>query len=224
MIYKIKAEEVRNQTRKQKSCFIVSSLFAVVVMALLMIGCAATPPLADVPAPKTGEAQAPDIESIPVDSPDESAGQATSLPENEPVSDPTFETFLDTGLDICTNGEGRPLIYLFTSPTCPHCRWGGGIYDFIVRYYTSNGLIEAHHYDLLSGDDLLTEETESEIPEDKMEIYRNGNPKDLVPYYNFGCKFDRVGNGYEKDDDLAAEGEEMRRVMDFLVKAVSGEE
>ena len=140
---------------------------------------------------------------------------------SEPASDPMFSTFNNTGVEICTNDEGLPLIYMFSTSQCPHCRWAGGAFDFIVRFFTAEGLIEAHHYDLLSGDDLLTESVETEVPADKLELYKNGSPKGLVPYYNFGCAYDRVGNGYEMEKDLVAEGEEMHRVIDALVQMVS---
>lgn len=234
MNYQSKADNTRNQAQKQRSRFHTCIPFAVAAVMLVMIGCATNPPLADIadvssdradrPMQTEAEAQNTDIDDNNVEAPVEGKLQAPSLTGNEPVFETVFPTFRITGNEICTNDEGRPLIYLFTSPTCSHCKWGGGVYDFIVRYYTANGLIEAHHYDLLSGDDLLTEEIETEIPADILGIYNRGNPQDLVPYYNFGCKYDRTGNGFEKEDDLVAEGEEMRRVIETLVQSVSEDE
>lgn len=230
MNFQDKENDMYIQAQKQNRRCHICVTFLAAVMILFMVGCATTSPptdttdvskdRADKPIPEKVEAQKADIGSSNAEVPDEGSAQSSSLTGARVVSNITFPTFLDTGLDICTNDEGRPLIYLFSSSTCPHCKWGGGAYDFIVRYFASNGLVEAHHYELDTGDDLLTEETETEIPADKLELYHSGDPKDLVPYYNFGCKFDRVGNGYERKDDLAAEGEEMRNVIETLLKLV----
>lgn len=234
MNYQNKADDTRNQPQKQKNHFHACILFAVTAVMVFMIGCATTPPLADIsdvsddqadrPMQEAAEAQNTDIGGNNVGAPVESSFQTPSLTGIEPVFGAVFPTFRSTGIEICTNDEGNPLIYLFSSSMCTHCKWGGGVYDFIVKYHTANGLIEAHHYDVITGDDLLTEEIETVIPADILEIYHSGSPNDLVPYYNFGCEYDRVGNGYEKEDDLVAEGEEMRRVIEALVQIVSEDE
>jgi len=234
MNYPDKEDGMRNQARKPKGHFCTCVLFAVAVMILSMTGCATNPPLAEISDVSTDQADRPmqeaagaldaEISGNNVEVPDEGNSRTSSSTGNEPVSETEFPTFKSTGIEICANDEGHPLIYLFSSSLCAHCEWGGAIYDFIVKYYTANGLIEAHHYDLISGDDLLTEEIETVIPADILEIYHSGSPRDLVPYYNFGCKYDRVGNGHEKENDLEAEGEEMRRVIDALVQGVSKDE
>jgi hypothetical protein len=231
MNYQHKADDTRNQARKQKKYFRTCVPFAVTVMIFFMIGCATNPPLAnkpdvssnqaDRPTQKAVEAQHTDIAGNKAVVPDEGNSRTPSSTGSEPVVGTAFPTFKSTGIEICTNGKGRPLIYLFSSSTCPHCQWGGGVYDFIVKYYAASGLIEAHHYDIISGDDLLTEEIETAIPADMLELYHRGSPNDLVPYYGFGCEYDRVGNGFEKENDLEAEGEEMRRVIEDLVQSVS---
>lgn len=133
----------------------------------------------------------------------------------------SFPTFDKTGLEACTSDDGKPVLFLFSSTSCSHCEWAGEVFDFIAQYYMASGLVEAHHYDVKSGDDLLTEEVETQIPPAHLQIKEHGDPKGLVPYYNFSCKYERLGNGYEKDDDLAAEGAEMRQVIDTLVQTLS---
>ena len=232
MSYMSRAEKTHDRTRKQTFRFYLGVQLAVAALILFAAGCAATSPSTDpardsidhagAPAPEALEGRSVAAGSAGADGTAEEGGQLPPLPAvSGPASYPTFQTFNNTGNEICTNDEGLPVIYLFSSSLCSHCKWGGGAYDFIVRFLAADGLIEAHHYDLLSGDDLLTEEAETEIPEDKLELYRNGNPKDLVPYYNFACAYDRIGNGYEKKNDLVAEGEEMRRVIEALVEMAS---
>jgi thiol-disulfide isomerase/thioredoxin len=155
-------------------------------------------------------------------------GKLIRIPASSRQDDPfegiSFPTVYKSGFDLCTNIGGQPVIFLFTSHLCSHCQWFGKIYDVIVKNYVEDGRIEAHHYDILTKDDLLTEEVETEIPEEIFELYHRGSPKDLVPYINYSCKFERVGNGYEKTKDTEAEGQEMMDVIDTLIKALSASE
>ena len=234
MSYQNKADNTLIQAQKQTSRFHFCVPFAIFVLMLFVFGCATGPSstgMADVsedqadrPMHESVEAQQADAEGDNIETFEGGLSQMPSLAGDELISVPTFPTFNSTGEEICTNDEGLPVIYMFSSSMCSHCEWGGGAFDFIVRFLTADGLIEAHHYDLLSGDDLLTEEIETKIPADKLEVYRHGNPKDLVPYYNFGCAYDRIGTGYEKENDLVAEGEEIRRVIEALVRMASEDE
>ena len=151
---------------------------------------------------------------------DLSIREVPSSREDDPFSGISFPTIYKSGHGVCTNDDGLPVILLFTSSTCPHCKWVGDIFDIIVKYYISSGLIEAHHFDLVTGDDLLTEKVETQIPPAYLKLRANGDPKGLVPYFNFSCEFERIGNGYEKTDDLAAEGEEIRKVIETLIQVL----
>jgi parvulin-like peptidyl-prolyl isomerase len=139
-------------------------------------------------------------------------------PDGVSRNDSPFPTFQETDLDICLDDDGRPLILLFSAASCSHCEWVGGVFDAVVQAYMDRGLIEAHHYDMESGDDLLTEAVEDEIPKDHLAIGKTGDPDLYLPYFNFGCRYDRIGTGYEEQDDLAAEAEEMCRVIEALVE------
>lgn len=143
---------------------------------------------------------------------------------NDPFSGVYFHTVYKSGFDVCTNADGRPVIFLVSSSSCSHCEWVGDIFDAIAMKYMDEGLIEAHHYDKPTGDDLLTEEQETEIPEDILEVYNRGNPKGLVPYINFSCKYERVGNGYEKAQDADAEGQEIIDVIEAVLRGLSAME
>jgi len=35
----------------------------------------------------------------------------------------TIGSFIVTGDDLCTNADGKPIIYFFGSSSCPHCHW-----------------------------------------------------------------------------------------------------
>jgi thiol-disulfide isomerase/thioredoxin len=148
--------------------------------------------------------------------PAESGGVA-----HDPFLGAMFPTVNKTGLDICTTDDGKPVIFLFSTSSCSHCEWAGEAFDFVAKYYISSELIEAHHYDIDTGDDLLTEEVETKIPPAHLRIKEHGNPKGIVPYFNFSCKYERHGNGYEKKEDLAAECAEIRQVIDTLIQMLS---
>jgi parvulin-like peptidyl-prolyl isomerase len=126
-----------------------------------------------------------------------------------------FPTFRDTGEDICTNDKGQPIVLFFGRDGCPHCKWVEDTFDDTVMEYVEMGLIEAHHYDTFTNDDLLTPNLETEIP---MEYFKKIEEVGSVPYFNFGCRYDRVGTGYEATDDLFGEEIEMRKVLDDLLK------
>jgi peptidyl-prolyl cis-trans isomerase C len=129
-----------------------------------------------------------------------------------------FPTFRDTGEGICTNGEGQPIVILFSASRCSHCEWIGDTFDSTVIEYVEMGLIEAHHYNMDTDNDLLTPNLHTEIPKRYLRIMEQGDPEGYVPYFNFGCRYDRIGNGYEGQDDLYAEEIEMRKVLNSLVR------
>ena len=134
---------------------------------------------------------------------------------NRISSNSKFPTFRDTGKDICKNDKGQPIVLLFGREGCPHCKWVGDTFDDTVKEYVDMGLIEAHHYDTITNDDLLTQRIEKEIP---MDSFKKIEEVGSVPYFNFGCRYDRVGTGYEATDDLFGEEIEMRKVLDDLLK------
>ena len=157
------------------------------------------------------------IESNKATVPVEAEVQESAVTGNTSSSSSEFHTFKDTGEDICRNDRGLPLIILFTASGCSHCKWIGDTFDSTVMEYVEKGLIEAHHYEIDTNDDLLTAAVETEIPQSHLEIGQRRNPEGNVPYFNFGCKYDRIGNGYEEQDDLSAEAREIRQVIDTLL-------
>jgi len=148
-----------------------------------------------------------------------SAGTPDSeeVSEASEISDSPFPTFREAGPDTCTDDDGKPIIFLFSAASCPHCEWVGEAFDAVAQEYLARGLIEAHHYDMESGDDLLTEAVETKVPKKYLSIGKEGDPEGYLPYFNFGCRYDRIGTGYEEQDDLAAEAEEMNRVIEALL-------
>lgn len=126
-----------------------------------------------------------------------------------------INTFSVTKDPICEE-NGKPIIRLFSTTRCPHCTWIKNTFDSVVKEYIDSGQIIAHHWELDIGDDTLTLEKESKIPTEEFEIYRKYSPGG-VPTYVFGCKYVRIGNGYESINDLEAEEAEFRAAIEKLI-------
>lgn len=125
-------------------------------------------------------------------------------------------TFAATGEPVCQE-DGKPIIRLFSLSTCPHCAWVKATYEKVAREYMDQGKIVAYNWEVDTSDNILTSEVETEIPAAELEWYTKYNADGYVPEFIFGCKYLRIGNGFEAEDDLAKEEAEFRRVIDELV-------
>jgi len=131
--------------------------------------------------------------------------------------DGTEGTFsYQNALEICKE-DGKPVIYLFSTTWCPHCTWVGETFDKVAKEYIGQGKIMAYHWELDTNDNTLTEEKESAVSTDASAAYKKFNPNGSIPTFVFGCKYWRVGNGHESADDLAAEEQEFRDLIDKIV-------
>lgn len=140
------------------------------------------------------------VDPVMADGPGEEAGE--------------LATFTEYDVETCKT-EGKPDIYLFTTSWCPHCTW---IKDTFIEWANANSdKANIYHWDVDTGDNLLTEEVETEVPEDHMDIYEVSNPSGSIPTFVFGCKYVRVGNGYEAANDLEAEKEAFDTVLKELL-------
>ena len=124
--------------------------------------------------------------------------------------------FKDNGNEVCTI-EDKPVVRLYSTTWCPHCGWVSDTYERVVTEYADAGKIVAMHWELDLGDDTLTPEFEGEFPANEAAIFNAASPKGSVPAFSFGCKYTRIGNSFEAEDDLVKEEAEFRRVLDLLV-------
>ncbi|MBW2999831.1 peptidylprolyl isomerase, partial [Candidatus Woesearchaeota archaeon] len=134
-----------------------------------------------------------------------------------PSSNPGISTFMDSGDEICTE-DGKPVVRLFSTTTCPHCKWIKGTFDSVAKEYVELGEIVAYHWELDTKDDTLTEEAENDVPPNELALFQKYDPQGGVPAFVFGCKYVRIGNGYEMQNDLAAEEAEFRNLIGELIK------
>lgn len=138
------------------------------------------------------------------------------FPLIETPAETTTSTFIATGDSLCVE-DGKPVIRLYTTSWCPHCAWTKDAFDSVVSEYIKEGKIVAYHWELDTGDDLLTEEKENKVPQSEMLAFSKYDPQGGVPAFVFGCKFVRIGNGYEMQNDLKAEEAEFRAIIEGLI-------
>jgi len=124
---------------------------------------------------------------------------------------------------ICTV-DGKPIVRMFSTNTCPHCKWVGPTYDEVVKKYADENKIVAYHWEWIitdpsvPGDDLLTPAFEGVVPESEKNVFGQFSEQSAVPAFVFGCKYYRIGNEFEKQNDLAAEKAEFERIIQELLK------
>jgi thiol-disulfide isomerase/thioredoxin len=114
--------------------------------------------------------------------------------------------------------NGKPVIRLFSTTWCPHCTWITDIFDNVIKEYVQTGQIVAYHWDLDSGDNILTDDVETGVPQSELAVFQTFNPGGSIPTFVFGNKYWRIGNGYEGQNDLIAEEAEFRRIIEKLVQ------
>ena len=125
-------------------------------------------------------------------------------------------TFSSTGDNLCTDSSGKPYVILFSTTTCPHCIWVGDTFDSLINSEHADEL-NIQHWNLDTGDNTLTSQVEGQVPSDIMQIYSRYDPQGYVPAYVFGCEYSRIGNGYEREDNLDAEYGEFEKVIEEIL-------
>ncbi len=135
-----------------------------------------------------------------------------SLPRNLYIP----KTFTDTGDPVCTV-NGRPVIRLYSTTWCPHCKWIKDTFDQTAKKYVAQGKIVAYHWEMDTLDNTLTDAVESSIPESESDVYKKYDPDGGVPTFVFGCRYVRIGNGYEGQRDLETEKKEFEDTIDSLL-------
>ncbi|MFH0861767.1 MAG: hypothetical protein V1875_01940 [Candidatus Altiarchaeota archaeon] len=129
--------------------------------------------------------------------------------------DPLIMTFQDTHRPICRI-DGKPVIRMYGRSDCEHCNWSGPIFDKLARDYVDAGSIVAYHWIFDKDDDTLTECNESGIPESEVDVFRDGKST-TVPYFSFGCRFTRIGNGYYVRNRPDMEEDEFHAIIKQLI-------
>jgi thiol-disulfide isomerase/thioredoxin len=133
-----------------------------------------------------------------------------------------IRTFTEAGYPLELQ-DGKPVVRLFSTTWCPHCQWIKSTFDKVASEYAAQGKIVAYHWELDVQDDALTPQNENGIPESEMQVFTKFNPNKSIPTFVFGGKYVRIGNGYEAQNDLAAEEAEFRAVIEALLAETQGQ-
>lgn len=121
-----------------------------------------------------------------------------------------IETFTKTEDPICKE-DGKVIITLFSTSKNAASEWISDTFDSLAVDYKDKAILR--HWQLDTGDDILTGLKEQGIPKEELEKFKRYNPESTVPTYVFGCKYVRAGNSYDKLDE---EKSEFKRVIDQL--------
>jgi thiol-disulfide isomerase/thioredoxin len=141
----------------------------------------------------------------------------SNIVTGEAVSSGGIRTFSEKAdAEVCRI-DGKPVIRLYSTTWCPHCKWIKDTFDRVAKEYEAAGKVKAYHWELDTGDDTLTDAVENEVPQLEQDIFAQSNERGSIPTFVFGCKYYRVGNGYEAEQNLVLEEAEFRAVMDKLL-------
>lgn len=132
----------------------------------------------------------------------------------ETTTEKEIKTFTGTYDKICMKDD-KPIIRFYTTSNCQPCDWIKDVFYSAVGNYHEENKITIYHWELDTGDNLMTAEIEEGIPKEELQLFKKYNPKSTVPTYVFGCRYVRAGNGY---DNLEQEKEEFEAVVDKLLE------
>ena len=123
------------------------------------------------------------------------------FPEN--IDKLVLKTFEETNDEVCS--EEKPIIRLYTTRSCQACKESGRIFQDLVTNFMIDGSIQARHWSLDTGDNLLTLKKENVVPKEEVAIFKKYSPNNRVPTVVLGCKYKHVGKcGIEQEDEFKA--------------------
>jgi len=117
--------------------------------------------------------------------------------------------------DICYKND-KPVVILFSTTWCPHCAWIKETFETTVQDYSDQ--IEAYNWEIDTGDNALTEKIEEKVPANHKGLFLQYSNGGSVPTFLFGCKYYRIGNGYEGlNNGLELEQKELKSIIEKLI-------
>ena len=114
-----------------------------------------------------------------------------------------LKTFEETNDEVCS--EEKPIIRLYTTSFCEVCKESGRMFQDLVTNFMIDESIQARHWSLDTGDNLLTSKKENGVPKEEVAIFKKYSPNNRVPTVVLGCKYKHVGKfGIEQEDEFKA--------------------
>jgi len=99
-----------------------------------------------------------------------------------------LKSFEETGDELCS--KEKLVVRLYTTNTCKVCDTTIEIFENSIKGLEG---IDAAHWVLDTGDNLLTQRKEKAVPKDDVALFKKYSPDKLVPAIVAGCKYKKVG-------------------------------
>lgn len=100
----------------------------------------------------------------------------------------TTGNFLITKDEVCQE-DGKPIIYMFGSASCPHCTWEHPVFEKTVVKFG----------DLISAHDNMDKPDDQEVFQKYAQVNQGA-----IPFMVLGCRYVRVGSG-EREGEVVEE-------------------
>lgn len=124
------------------------------------------------------------------------------------------DTFQIYDNEICEE-NGKPLVIMFSEPWCQDSAW---ISEEFIEWANTRDDLQIHYYEISTGDDLLTAEVETMVPDLHIRLFESYSPDPpVVPLYLFGCKYVRGENAFQEEDNVEKEIELFEKFGDLLI-------
>ena len=120
-------------------------------------------------------------------------------------------SFEATDDELCAGKA--PLVRLYTTSTCGRCKITDEIFQNATGEFAKNGKIDAAHWNLDIGDNMLTAEIEKGVPKNEVALFKKYSPRMLVPATIIACKYKKIGALDSSDEDT----------IKLLIKGILGE-
>jgi|GEM_PF-5717392 len=144
--------------------------------------------------------------------------QVNETPANETFVDlhpenslPAVLSFKRVDGPICTS-YGKPIITMFGQTTCPYCNSIKEVYLAALQPYIDNGTIVAKIWELDIKTNILNESDFNYNYDYAMYFQKYSYEK--VPFFNFGCRYIRLGIAFDTADK---EQKEFKAVIENLL-------
>ncbi|MFA5125853.1 MAG: thioredoxin family protein [archaeon] len=133
--------------------------------------------------------------------------------------------FIELEGSLCKE-ENKPIVRMFSTTSCPHCQWVKPAFEEVVKKYVDENKIIAYHWEwgydektgASTGDNTLTPPFEGIVPSSEEKVFLQFSPNGSVPLFVIGCRYYRIGNQFEKQNDLNAEKDEFQRIIEEILK------
>lgn len=131
------------------------------------------------------------------------------FPEN--IDKLILKNFEETKDKLCD--DEQPVIRMYTTSKCEVCKESGKLFQDLVINSIADGSIQARHWSLDTGDNLLTLKKENGIPKEEVSLFKKYSPNNLVPAITIGCKYKYIGKFSVK------QGEEFKDILKTIMSS-----